>query len=219
MIHSNSPTSESELQQRAEHIAGLTFAELAQQLNIKIPENLSIEKGWLGQLLELALGATAGSKAEPDFQALGIELKTLPLNKEHRAKESTFVCSATTAPTHFEESLVYQKLRRVLWIPFEADPTLPFPERRIGSPIFWSPTAEQKTIVEQDWQELTEMLTLGHYANLSAKYGTYLQLRPKAAHSQVLRPHINLEGNLQKMVPRGFYLRTTLTNMILHPQE
>jgi DNA mismatch repair protein MutH len=210
------PHSTTELLHRAEALAGCTLVELAQRLNVQQPANLSIEKGWAGQLLELALGATAHSKAEPDFQQLGIELKTLPLTAEHRAKESTFVCSVTkNLGARFEESLVYQKLQQVLWVPFEADPTLPFTNRRIGTPILWSPTTEQLSTLAQDWSELSEMLTLGAYENISAKLGTYLQLRPKAAHSRVLRNHINLEGQLQKIIPRGFYLRTTLTNQII----
>ena len=211
------PKSITELLDCANAVAGLTLVELAQRFNLATPHNLSIKKGWAGQLLELALGATAGSKAEPDFQHLNIELKTLPLTADHHAKESTFVCSVTkNMGARFEESVVYQKLQRVLWIPIEADPAIPFTSRRIGAPILWSPTAEQYIILAQDWCELTEMLTLGYYDNISAKFGTYLQLRPKAAHSRILRNHINLEGQLQKIIPRGFYLRTILTNQILN---
>ena len=45
-------------------------------------------------LLETALGATAGSKAEQDFSHLGIELKTLPINAEGFPLETTFVSLA-----------------------------------------------------------------------------------------------------------------------------
>ena len=109
------PQTESELLQRAHDIAGKTLAELSANLGKKIPANLHTEKGWLGQLLELALGASAGSKPEPDFQQLGIELKTLPLNVQLQPKESTFVCTAKLpCESEWRQSNVYQKLKKVL---------------------------------------------------------------------------------------------------------
>ena len=212
----NPPKTEQELLDRANELAGKTFASLSQSLNKKIPANLLTEKGWLGQLLELALGATAGSKPEPDFQHLGIELKTLPLNAQQQPKESTFICTASLpCANEWRQSDVWQKLKCILWIPIEADPNIPFSERRIGTPILWRPTTAQEKILQQDWEELTEMLTIGDYQNLTAKVGTYLQMRPKAANSNVLRKAINREGEPQLIVPRGFYLRTIFTKQIL----
>jgi DNA mismatch repair protein MutH len=210
------PRTEQELLQRANNLAGKKFADLSKELNKKIPDNLLIKKGWLGQLLELALGATAASKPEPDFKELGIELKTLPINGQHQPKESTFVCSASLpcAP-EWHQSDVWQKLKCILWIPVEADPNILFAERRIGTPILWRPTTTQEKILKQDWEELTEMLALGDYQNLTARVGTYLQMRPKAANSSVLRKAINCEGEKQLIVPRGFYLRTNFTKQIL----
>ena len=76
------PQTEQALLEKAQSIAGLTFGELAGELNIPVPPDLKRDKGWVGMLLETALGATAGSKAEQDFSHLGIELKTLPINAE-----------------------------------------------------------------------------------------------------------------------------------------
>lgn len=74
------PRSVGELMQRVENIAGLTLGELAHQLSFKTPQDLLKEKGWVGQLIEAALGATAGSKPVPDFEHIGVELKTLPIS-------------------------------------------------------------------------------------------------------------------------------------------
>ena len=68
------PQTEQALLEKAQSIAGLTFGELADELNIPVPPDLKRDKGWVGMLLETALGATAGSKAEQDFFHLGIEL-------------------------------------------------------------------------------------------------------------------------------------------------
>lgn len=45
-------------------------------------------------LLELYLGAMAGSKPEQDFPELGIELKTIPVDAAGKPLETTFVCVA-----------------------------------------------------------------------------------------------------------------------------
>ncbi len=39
---------------------------------LQIPKDLKRDKGWIGMLLELWLGASAGSKPEQDFAALGV---------------------------------------------------------------------------------------------------------------------------------------------------
>ncbi|MCW8901683.1 MAG: DNA mismatch repair protein MutH, partial [Gammaproteobacteria bacterium] len=87
------PTSEKELLERARQLAGLTLAGLADKFNKSIPKDTRHAKGWIGQLIETTLGATASSLAEPDFQLIGIELKTLPLTNSGKPKESTYVCT------------------------------------------------------------------------------------------------------------------------------
>ena len=49
-------------------------------------------KGWAGQLIELYLGATAGSKQQQDFPTLGVELKTIPVSPDAKPLETTYVC-------------------------------------------------------------------------------------------------------------------------------
>ncbi|HQW57955.1 MAG TPA: MutH/Sau3AI family endonuclease, partial [Gammaproteobacteria bacterium] len=102
-----------------------------------------------------------------------------------------------------------------LWVPVEADPKIPLPDRCIGNAQLWSPDQHTETTLRQDWSELTHMLHLGQIDNLSAKIGTYLQIRPKAAHSRILNPGINEHGEEILINPKGFYLRTSLTQKIL----
>ena len=87
------PRDEAELLARAEQLAGRTLGQLAGDLGAEVPPDLRHAKGWVGQLIERALGATAGSRAEPDFQHLGVELKTLPVDRRGRPLETTFVCT------------------------------------------------------------------------------------------------------------------------------
>ena len=88
------PVSEAQLLQQAQRLAGYSLGELAVMAGLTIPNDLKRDKGWIGVLLERWLGASAGSKPEQDFAALGVELKTIPIDSEGRPLETTFVCVA-----------------------------------------------------------------------------------------------------------------------------
>ena len=183
-----------------------------------VPDKLLRAKGWVGELIEISLGATAGSLPEPDFQNIGVELKTLPLNRNQQPKESTYVCTVSLTENegkNWGTSLVKKKLSRVLWVPIEADPAIPLAERRVGSAILWSPTAKQEGILRNDWEELMDMIVMGKLDQLTAQHGQYLQIRPKAANAKALRSGIDEQGDKIMTLPRGFYLRTFFTRQII----
>ncbi len=212
------PLSENELLESASRIAGMTLNQIANQQGLKTPEDQLHHKGWIGQLIERSLGATASSLPEPDFQHICVELKTLPLNRRGSPKESTFVCAInlTNIESHWESSLAKHKLSRVLWVPVEADPEIPLAARRVGSAILWSPDKDQSSVLRRDWEELMEMVTIGELEQITAHQGQYLQVRPKAANTRSLTKGVNSEGEEILTLPRGFYLRTSLTNQILN---
>ena len=95
LSNGTSPKSEAELLARAQNLAGMTLGEIAQSINVIVPKDLKREKGWQGLLLEQVLGASAGSRPEPDFPHLGIELKSLPINAQGKPLETTFSHSGT----------------------------------------------------------------------------------------------------------------------------
>lgn len=206
-----------ELEQRCQQIVGQPISCLAEKLNINIPDNLLHAKGWIGQLLEAYLGATAGSKATPDFPDLGIELKTIPVNKQGNPLESTYVCTVQTNNNslNWRDSWVYNKLKSVLWVPILSNPELAITDRIINKPIFWHMDESTEDILRTDWEELMDMLQLGHAKDLSAKFGTYLHIRPKAANNSTLINYTDADGVATKIVPKGFYLRTSFTKHIL----
>lgn len=212
------PQSEQELLDRAREIAGITFKELADEAGMETPPDLRRDKGWVGQLLEWHLGATAGSKPQQDFEQLGIELKTIPISYTGKPLETTFVCVAPLTGVHgltWQTSHVRNKLSRVLWVPVEGEREIPLAERRVGSPLIWSPTAEQEKQLQTDWEELMELIVLGQVEQITARHGEVLQLRPKAANSRVLTDAYGASGKMIKTLPRGFYLRTQFTATIL----
>lgn len=212
------PQSETELLTRARMLAGETLSTLAHKAEVAIPRDLRHAKGWVGQLLEWHLGATAGSKPEQDFQELGIELKTLPIDQAGRPLESTFVCVTPLlgiTGLRWEQSNVRNKLSRVLWIPVEGSRDIPLAARRIATPFIWSPDATQEAQLRQDWEELMELVALGQIESITAHHGEVLQLRPKAANGQALTSAIGRQGQLIQTRPRGFYLRTLFTQQLL----
>lgn len=212
------PQTANELLQRAERLAGLSLGELAEIADIRVPENFKREKGWTGQLLELFLGAEAGSTPQQDFPALGIELKTIPIDSAGKPLETTYVCFAPLtdiAGVRWETSNVRNKLTCVLWVPVEGERSIPPAQRRIATPVLWTPSAEQVMQLQQDWEELMDMIALGEVENITARHGEVLQLRPKAADGSVLTDAFGKDGKRIQTRPRGFYLRKQFTSQIL----
>ncbi|WP_118782467.1 DNA mismatch repair endonuclease MutH [Haemophilus haemolyticus] len=213
------PQNLEQLLSQAQSIAGLTFGELADELYIPVPPDLKRDKGWVGMLLERALGATAGSKAEQDFSHLGVELKTLPINAEGYPLETTFVSLAPlvqNSGVKWENSHVRHKLSCVLWMPIEGSRHIPLRERHIGAPILWKPTAEQERQLKQDWEELMDLIVLGKLDQITARIGEVMQLRPKGANSRAVTKGIGKNGEIIDTLPLGFYLRKEFTAQILN---
>ncbi|HHF6503247.1 TPA: DNA mismatch repair endonuclease MutH [Haemophilus influenzae] len=213
------PQTLEQLLAQAQSIAGLTFGELADELHIPVPIDLKRDKGWVGMLLERALGATAGSKAEQDFSHLGVELKTLPINAEGYPLETTFVSLAPlvqNSGVKWENSHVRHKLSCVLWMPIEGSRHIPLRERHIGAPILWKPTAEQERQLKQDWEELMDLIVLGKLDQITARIGEVMQLRPKGANSRAVTKGIGKNGEIIDTLPLGFYLRKEFTAQILN---
>ena len=213
------PQTLEQLLSQAQSIAGLTFGELADELHIPVPPDLKRDKGWVGMLLERALGATAGSKAEQDFSHLGVELKTLPINAEGYPLETTFVSLAPlvqNSGVKWENSHVRHKLSCVLWMPIEGSRHISLRERHIGAPILWKPTAEQERQLKQDWEELMDLIVLGKLDQITARIGEVMQLRPKGANSRSVTKGIGKNGEIIDTLPLGFYLRKEFTAQILN---
>lgn len=203
---------------RAETMIGKTLQQIAGLLDVAVPADQTRHKGWTGELLEQYLGASASSLSEPDFQAIGVELKSLPVNRQGKPRESTYVCSVPLMPGDpgdWQSSSVRRKLARVLWVPVEADPALPLGQRRVGSSLLWSPDRQQERQLREDWEELTGMIAVGELEQITAGHGQILQIRPKAADGRVLRHGPADDAGSDLTLPRGFYLRASFTASIL----
>lgn len=211
------PRTEAELLARARDLAGRTVGELATELGRALPPSTTAGKGFVGALAELALGAHAGSRAEPDFPELGIELKTIPLDSRGRPLESTFVASiplTDLAQLDFAETAIGRKLARVLFVPVEGRP-LPLHARRFGAPLDWRPTQAELRQLEQDYEHLALRIARGELDRLSAHEGEAMQVRPKARRGGDRRLAFDAEGGAGSEQPRGIYLRSRFTAAIV----
>src|SRR5690554_2441113 len=207
-----------QLFEKASALAGLRFAELAAQQGMTVPNDLRRNKGWVGQLLESALGASAGSQALQDFPELGVELKTIPLDATGKPLETTFVCTTPLMNVHeltWETSNVRNKLQCVLWIPIDGRRDVPLADRTIGTAFLWQPSAAQEAMLKADWQEHMDKIALGEVESITAHQGEVMQLRPKAANSRALTEAIGANGEIIQTLPRGFYLKTQFTAQII----
>ena len=110
-MYKSPPSSIDELTARAERLAGMTLGQLGLTGHA--------HKGGVGQLIEVALGADGGSHRGPDFRALGVELKTLPISARGKIVESTWVCTVDIdgiCEQTFETSDLWHKLCVVLFV-------------------------------------------------------------------------------------------------------
>jgi DNA mismatch repair protein MutH len=212
----NIPTSLAQLQVLLNQLHHRTIGELACELNVNLPANPLHTKGLVGQLIERYLGIANNNLAQLDLVHLQLELKTIPVNAQLKPLESTYVC--TVASNHralvWEDSWVYKKLANVVWIPILYN-NASLAQQIILKPIIWQPNQEVNDILAQDYLELMELFYLGHGAQLSAKFGTYLHIRPKASNSASVVNYLDSNNLATKIVPKGFYLRTQLTSKIL----
>lgn len=212
------PRSEAELLERASGLAGLPIAELASRAGLSLPQSSRRGKGFAGTLLERLLGASAASLPEPDFQLIGVELKTLPIDSHGRPQESTYVCSVPLHDNHgvsWETSVVHHKLQRVLWLPLVVTPGDNPGDRVVGAPLLWSPDAHEEAALRSDFEELMDLVVLGQLELVTAQYGRWLQIRPKGASSRSRTASYDTDGKPSRVLPRGFYLRTQFTTRII----
>lgn len=212
------PATQELLLQRARALTGVTLGALAERLGVALPLQPRRAKGFVGQLVEQALGASAGSQGVADFAHLGIELKTIPVDGKGRPRESTFVTTLEVrgaAARAFESSRLRAKLACVLFVPVQTEPHLALPQRRLGTPVLWRPSPAEEALLREDFEALLELHLegLGHRA--TAHHGTLLQLRPKGANARALQWSEDPDGVPVRVAPRAFYLRARFTGTLL----
>ncbi|MDB4986734.1 MAG: hypothetical protein JWN04_1912 [Myxococcaceae bacterium] len=216
--HAEPPRCLHELALRAAALSGRCLAELERELASESVGPMLRRKGKTGQLIERALGASAGSLSMPDFRELGVELKTIPVDADGKPLESTFVCTLSLSEVDVAEwqtSRVREKLAHVLFVPIVQDQRVRGGRPTLGQPLFWQPTPEQESVLRGDFDDLVGMIALGQIEALTARLGHWLQVRPKAAHGRVRTRAYAADYEPVETIPRGFYLRSRVTHALL----
>lgn len=206
-----------EVVDRARSLAGATVGAIAARLGRPAPGGGASTKGRVGELIELALGATGGSGARiVDFPEHRLELKTIPVGEDLRPLESTFVCAVDLRDeVDWPESWVRAKLSKVLFVPVIGDRTTPLASRTVGAPVLWEMTPAQEDVLRADYDDIMGLVGVGRVEEISAHLGRYLQIRPKARDGTVRTVARGPEGEPIPTVPRGFYLRPAFTCALL----
>ena len=206
------------LLERLDLIVGRSLQELATLAKVHIPENNLNGKGFCGQLLEIFLGANAHNLSQPDFLNLQIELKTLPVNSDLSPQESTFICSADINPERyipFEHSALYHKIKNILFVLLLAPKGLPIKDRRIIGYFFYQPDQNELDQIATDYNEFCELIFSSNARSINGSLGNIIQMRPKAAHSNVFTPIRDSQGQTTYAGPKGYYLRASYTKKLI----
>jgi len=211
----------------ARALVGVELSELAEALGLPVPVGGLRTKGWSGQVIEQELGAVGGGGRGPDFAALGVELKTVPVRQSLDPRgpafeplESTAVCQidpVAIAAESWETSYVREKLARVLFVALAVPAgARSVGERRVAAVRLWSPDAEEERALRDDF----DLFVRGYYrqgraAEITGHLGAVLQVRPKGRDADDLRDAYDAAGRPTRVGKHGFYLRPTFVAQIL----
>ena len=191
---------------------------MADGLGLPVPSGAVRTKGWAGQIIERELGVDGGHG--PDFAALGLELKSVPVTSALEPVESTAVCNidpVTIAGESWETSYARRKLARVLFVAL-AVPTASgsVGERRVAAVCFWQPSATEEAALRADFELFVrEYFRKGRAAEIRGHLGRVLQVRPKAKNAADLRNGYGPTGERVRLGKMGFYLRPAFVRGIL----
>jgi DNA mismatch repair protein MutH len=204
----------------ARALVGVELSELADTLGLPVPVGHVRTKGWSGQVIEQELGAVVGGGRGPDFAALGVELKTVPVRESLEPLESTAVCQidpVAIAGESWDSSYVREKLACVLFVALAVPPgARSVGERRVAAVRLWSPDADETRALRADF----ELFVRGYYrqgraAEITGHLGAVLQVRPKGRDADDLRDAYDASGNPARVGKHGFYLRPAFVARIL----
>jgi DNA mismatch repair protein MutH len=204
----------------AHALVGVTLAELADDLGLPVPPGHVRTKGWSGQIIERELGAGDSRGRGQDFASLGIELKTVPVNRDLSPRESTAVCQIDPiqiAGESWATSYLRQKLGQVLWVALRVpEHESSVGDREVVAVRLWTPSAEEEAWLAKDFELFVrEYFRRGRAAELTGHQGQVLQVRPKGRNAADMRRAYGPGGELTEIGKCGFYLRPAFVAQIL----
>jgi len=204
----------------ARALVGVELGELADALGLPVPVGRVRTKGWSGQVIEHELGVAVGGTRGPDFAALGIELKTVPVTEALEPLESTAVCQIdpiAIAGESWESSYVRAKLARVLFVALAVPPgASSVGERQVAAVRLWSPNVAEDAALRADFELFArDYYRRGRAAEITGHLGAVLQVRPKGRDAADLRDAYDTAGRPTRVGKHGFYLRPAFVAGVL----
>ncbi|HVY39737.1 MAG TPA: MutH/Sau3AI family endonuclease [Polyangia bacterium] len=205
----------------AQALVGVELGDLADALGLPVPVGRVRTKGWSGQVIEHELGVAVGGTRGPDFAALGIELKTVPVRPDTlEPLESTAVCQIdpiAIAGESWDSSYVRAKLARVLFVALSVpDGARSVGERQVAAVRLWSPDAAQEAALRADFELFVrEYYRRGRAAEITGHLGAVLQVRPKGRDADDTRDAYDAQGRPSRVGKHGFYLRPAFVRRIV----
>lgn len=209
---------ENHLLKHAKSMHDHSINDLSIKYNIQLKENKK-NKGYLGNIIENFFGLKNNNKPIKDFDSLGIELKTIPINNRGIPLESTFICSVPLIKNSgliWNTSYVRYKINRILWVPIEKNKSTNIREYRVKYPFLWSPNYEEEKKIKTDWNEIMDMIVLGKINKINSKYGEVLFVKTKTNSKKNYTQAIGENGQPIFTIPKGFYLRKKFTYLLIN---
>lgn len=169
------PKNKDDLIARSHELDGKTVHEVASIENAN-------DKGSVGQITESYFGLKRNNIQGPDFQELGVELKTTPIKKlkngVYSAKErlvlSMINFNENFAPS-FKESNLYKKIKDTLIVNYEIENF----ERVYRMSYFLEPSSDQMRVIENDYKTIIDKIKNGRAHELSDSDTVYLSASRK----------------------------------------
>lgn len=204
----------------ARALVGVTLADLADGMGLPVPVGAVRTKGWPGQIIERELGAGEAGGRGQDFAALGVELKTVPVDPDLTPRESTAVCQidpVAISGESWETSYVRHKLARVLWVALEVPPDgRDVGDRRVAAVRLWTPGPAEEEVLRADFDLFVRrFFRVGRGGEITGHHGVALQVRPKGRNAADLRGAYGPDGAPVRIGKSGFYLRPSFVGPIV----
>lgn len=130
-----------------------------------------------------ALIGEHGQGRHGEFARFGIETKIVPVNSAGHLVE------AMSFPAFVHEELVFEtweasdllaRIQRMLIIPIHREKKAPLREMHLGRPFFWSPTPQEFSAIEIEWERFRKLIEIGQARDLpKASETEFIHVRPK----------------------------------------
>lgn len=203
------PNDRESLLKYASKLRGKTLGEVCDEIYFRYS---SKNKGSFGSILESGyFMIDNNNEHEPDFEDLGIELKTTPLVKatktDYRPKERMSLSNINymTLLTEGIDGSLLHKNNELLVIFYLDDGKSDIKNQKIVDSILWKFPEEDMRIIKNDWERIADMVRQGRAHELSGRLTFYLEAAPKGpgkGRGMRRQPHSDVSAK-----PRAFALK------------